>query len=143
MNKKIIWLLIGLGLLISIGSTFATQDIMEIMFAPAKAHEGIVDLGATKDAVGKEVFENSSQVWLNANLGMGCFVNNQLVSDSTLQTEMNNVKYAGSLTDFCQKVKWGDYNKSVISTSNQAPLIVRITKFLLRMTIVLSITMVL
>jgi hypothetical protein len=43
--------LIGVGLLVSFGSTFATQDIMEVMFAPSKAHEGIVDLGATKDAV--------------------------------------------------------------------------------------------
>lgn len=143
MNKKVIWFLIGVGLLVSFGSTFATQDIMEVMFAPSKAHEGIVDLGATKDAVWNEVFKSSTQVWLTDNLWAWCFVNNQSISQKDIQTQMANVKYTWSEKDFCEKILWWDNNKSVISTSTQAPLIVRITKFLLRMTIVLSITMVL
>lgn len=42
--------------------------------------------------------------------------------------------------EFCTTVLWGDWDVHVLTT--QAPLIVRIAKFLLRITIVLSITMV-
>lgn len=142
MNKKIFWILIGFGFMFSLGSVFATPDIMEVMFGPAKAHEWIVDLGADKEAVGKEVFMSSTQPGFTENLGIGCFINNQHVSDKELQTEKDNVKYTGTLSDLCA-LKGGDYNKSMLSAPTQAPLIVRITKFLLRLTIVLSVTMVL
>lgn len=93
MKKHIVWLLISIGLLCSVGVGFAAQDVMEVMFAPAKAHENIVDLWADKQAVGDEVFRSSIQIWS--------------------------------------------------TTTTQAPLLVRITKFLLRMVVVLSVTMVL
>ncbi len=143
MNKKIIWFLIGVGLCMSLGTTFAIQDIMEVMFAPAKAHEWLVDLGATKEAVGNEVFKESTQIWVNSNFGKWCFVNKQRISEANIQKQIDAAKYVWSKTDFCQKILWGDQDVSMISTETQAPLIVRITKFLLRMTIVLSITMVL
>lgn len=143
MNKKIFWILIGFGFAFSLGSVFAAPDIMEVMFGPAKAHEWIVDLGADKEAVGNEVFKSSTQVWLTENLWAWCFVNNQSISQKDIQTQIINTKYTWSEKDFCEKILWGNNNKSVISTSTQAPLIVRITKFLLRLTIVLSVTMVL
>lgn len=143
MNKKIFWILIGFGFMFSLGSVFATPDIMEVMFGPAKAHEWIVDLGADKEAVGKEVFMSSTQPGFTENLGIGCFVNNQHISKSDLETQMANVKYTSTVVDFCEKILWGDYNKEMLSAPTQAPLIVRITKFLLRLTIVLSVTMVL
>lgn len=127
----------------SLGRVFATPDIMEVMFGPAKAHEWIVDLGATKDSVGKEVFLSSIQPGFTENLGIGCFVNNQHISKNDLETQIANLKYTGTEKDFCEKILWGEYGKDLLEAPTQAPLIVRITKFLLRLTIVLSVTMVL
>jgi hypothetical protein len=56
---------------------------------------------------------------------------------------MEQSLYQGDERTFCQDVLGGDMDISVFDTEKQAPLIVRITKFLLRITIVLSITMVL
>lgn len=147
MNKKKFWILIGFGFMFSLGSVFATPDIMEVMFGPAKAHEWIVDLGADKEAVGKEVFLSSVQPGFTENLGIGCFVNNQHISSSELKTKMASAKYTETATQtqkiFCEKILWGEYGKSLFEAPTQAPLIVRITKFLLRLTIVLSVTMIL
>lgn len=142
-KKQIIWLFITFGLLLLVNNTFAAKDIMEVMFEPAKSFEKIIDLWNTKDAVGNEVFRESQQFWLEENAWKWCFVNGQLVPAATIQWQMKQVKYTWSESSFCQEILGGDQNVSAFDSSKQAPLIVRITKFLLRMTIVLAITMVL
>jgi hypothetical protein len=73
MEKKIFY---GLGLLsllfgglFLVNQTNAASDIMEIMFAPARSFEKIIDLGTTKNAVGDEVFRQSTSVGLAENFG--------------------------------------------------------------------------
>jgi hypothetical protein len=62
-KKSEYFVLFGLILTIaSFSTSFAAQDIMEIMFAPARDHEKIVDLGQTKEAVGNEVFKEGTDV---------------------------------------------------------------------------------
>lgn len=125
MKKHIIWFLIVFGVLFSIWTTFATQDIMEVMFAPAKAQEKLIDLGTSKDQVGDEVFRWSTKIWLTKK---GCFIGEtQKTSFTTEQVCKDN---------------GGTWYKSNIKTTEQAPLLVRVTKFILRITIVLSITMI-
>lgn len=143
-SKKIIisFFLFGI-LLINISSTFAVRDIMDIMFEPAKSYEKIIDLWSDKNAVGNEVFKESTQLGFNENFGNGCFVNGQLIPNKTLQDQKNQAWYQWSDKSFCQDILWWDMDVSVVDSKTQAPLIVRITKFLLRMTVVLAITMVL
>ena len=128
---------------VNISSTFAVRDIMDIMFQPAKWYEKVVDLWSTKNAVGNEVFRESTNIWFNEGFGNGCFVNKELIPNATLESQMKDAWYQWDKEVFCEAVLGGDYDISVIWTEKQAPLIVRITKFLLRITIVLAITMVL
>ena len=124
-HKHIIWLVILLGLFFSFSSTFATKDIMEVMFAPAKAQEKLIDLGVSKDDVWDEVFRSSTKIWLTKK---GCFIG-----------EVNKPNFTSK--EICEK-NWGVFYKTNIKIQEQAPLLVRITKFVLRITIVLSITMI-
>jgi hypothetical protein len=104
----------------------SAQDLMEQAFSSARTYDTIIDMWNTKDAVWNELLRESSTVGVNDNFGHWCFINEQFVNiDENDCTE-----------------QWGDWNIQAISASTNPPLIVRITKFLLRMTIVLSITMV-
>ncbi|MDD3263105.1 MAG: hypothetical protein PHR61_04660 [Candidatus Absconditabacteria bacterium] len=142
--KKIIVGLFTFVLLgINISNTFAVRDVMDIMFQPAKGYEKVIDLGSTKNAVGNEVFKESTNVGFNDNFGNGCFVNNQHIEQSIIESQMDQVGFQGTEREFCENVLGGDYDINTLGGETQAPLIVRITKFLLRLTIVLSITMVL
>ncbi len=105
--------------------TFA-QDLMEQAFGAARSYDAILDLWNTKDSVGNEVLRESVSVWINENMWQWCFINDQFLNvDQNQCTEM-----------------WWDWDIQAIDVGAKAPLLVRITKFLLRMTIVLSITMV-
>ncbi len=108
-----------------LSTTFA-QDLMEQAFSTAKTYDRIIAIGNTKDAVWNKVLRESASVWLNENAGQGCFINGQF----------KNIDETGC------KEQWWDRDIQAISIDTKAPLIVRITKFLLRMTIVLAITMV-
>jgi hypothetical protein len=161
-KKIIVWLFTFVLLWINISNTFAVRDVMDIMFQPAKWYEKVIDLGSTKNAVGNEVFKESTNVWFNVNLSNVCKVWWQIIAEDlwdskfsdwvewalfnkTLDEYKQEVWYQWSNEDFCQIVLWGTYETKTFTwdTETQAPLIVRITKFLLRLTIVLSITMVL
>lgn len=142
-RKIIIWLFLFGVLLINISSTFAVRDIMDVMFQPAKWYEKVIDLWSTKNAVGNEVFKESTQLWFNENFGDGCFVNGQLINSDEIEKQIDESWYQWDSKSFCQDILWGDMDISAFDSEKQAPLIVRITKFLLRMTIVLAITMVL
>jgi len=122
-----------------ISSPASAAELIEEAFMPAKTHEAIINLGDTKDAVGNEILRES--VGLQTMLGNWCFVQGQRMSGPELDSEKSNIWYTGTRQQMCENILWGDWNVS--ATTSQAPLIVRITKFLLRITIVLSITMVL
>ncbi len=143
LKKITIWLLTFIILWVNISSTFAVRDIMDVMFQPAKWYEKIIDLGSTKNAVGNEVFKESTNVWFNDNFGNWCFVNWQRIDNDTLESQISESWYEWDEKSFCEEVLGGDMDISTLGWETQAPLIVRITKFLLRITIVLSITMVL
>lgn len=142
-KKYIIWLFLFIISLVSINSSFAVRDIMDVMFQPAKWYEKIVDLWSTKNAVGNEVFKESTQFGVEDNFGQWCFVDNQYIPSETLENQIEESWYQWSTRSFCQDVLWWDMDISAFTSEKQAPLIVRITKFLLRITIVLSITMIL
>jgi len=101
-------------------------------------HETIINLGEWKNAVGNEVFRE--WVIVQDNLGKWCFVDNKHIKDKDLEVQMKALNYTGESNTFCSQVLWGDWDISVLK--KEAPLIVRITKFLLRITMVLSVTMV-
>ncbi|HKL44203.1 MAG TPA: hypothetical protein VJ892_02915 [Candidatus Absconditabacterales bacterium] len=122
----ILTLVFSIGSVFLLSETFA-QDLMEQAFSTARSYDTIVDLGNTKDAVGNEVLRESVTVGVNNNnMGQGCFINGQ-------HTPVNETQCAE---------QGGDWNIQAMNVGSKAPLLVRITKFLLRMTIVLSVTMI-
>lgn len=104
----------------------SAQDLMEQAFNTARTYDTIIDIWNTKDAVWNEILRESASVGVNENFGQWCFINDQF----------KNIDKAS-----CDE-QWWDWNIQAIGTDTKPPLIVRITKFLLRMTIILSITMV-
>lgn len=118
----LIFALCGLFLL-NIGSA---QDLMEQAFQTAKSYDTVLDMWETKDAVWNNILREWSTVQIEDNFGNWCFINGQFVNVDE---------------NWCLE-RWWDRNIWSINISTKEPLIVKITKFLLRMTIVLSITMV-
>lgn len=104
----------------------SAQDLMEQAFEASRNYESIIDIWSTKNAVGNQLLRESQTVWVNDNFWKWCFIDNQ---------------YTSYTEDECSIRGW-DRNVSVLDTNSREPLMVRITKFLLRLTIVLSITMV-
>ncbi len=114
------------GLFLLNYSLAANWDLMKQAFETAKTYDTIIDLWDTRDAVWNEILRESASIWINENFGQWCFINGQF----------QNIDEDG-----CNE-QWWAWNIQAISTDTNPPLIVRITKFLLRMTIVLSITMI-
>lgn len=104
----------------------ANGDLMKQAFETAKSYDTILNLWDTKDAVWNNILRESTSIDTNENLGNWCFINWQFLNVNE---------------NWCLERGW-DRNVSMMNVSAQEPLIVRITKFLLRMTVVLSITMV-
>lgn len=121
----ILTLVFSIGSVFLLSETFA-QDLMEQAFSTARSYDTIINLWNTKDAVWNEVLRESVTVWVNDNLWQWCFLNWQYIpADETQCAEL-----------------WWDWNVQAMNIWSKAPLLVRITKFLLRMTIVLSVTMI-
>lgn len=115
------------------------EDLLEQAFSTAKSQETVIDLWSTTNAVGNEFLKES--VGLQWNFWQGCLLDGNMMNSNDLQAQKDSIWSSLSDTDFCQQVLWGDWNVPAVTT--QAPLIVRIAKWMLRLTIVLSITMVL
>lgn len=137
-------------------------DLLEQAFKPAMTNETIVNLWAGKNAVGNEVLRQ--WVVIQEDWGLGCFVQGNKVDGQELKKMVCENQYQwiwdskvggddctlpnGSLATisnnqkqpFCEEILWGDWKAAPIIY--EAPLIVRITKFLLRITMVLAVTMV-
>jgi len=125
------------------GEKIYAGDLLEEAFKPAMRHETIINLWAGKNAVGNEILRES--VVVQDSFGIWCFVQGQRWTKNQLDTKANEIWATGLVTnqnyvDFCQNILWGDWDVQVFQT--EAPLIVRMAKFLLRITMVLSVTMV-
>lgn len=122
-----------LSAILSVGLVFMSKqifaaDLLERAFRQSKQYDQVINLGNNKNAVGNELFQAGTNIWwVNQNLGQGCFINWVLNPDLWEQ----QCEAAG-----------GDFNVPVLDISTQDPLYVRITKFILRLTIILAITMV-
>lgn len=143
-------------------------DFLEQAFAPSKAQNTVVNPGNNAQAVGNEILREWLTVSLQNNFWQGCFLNNTLVPNfdqlyceqwlwwtrntvfvwpnECLNTPTGNVSqnnfWESNMNAFCSQILWWDRDLPVIQSWVRPPLIVRITKFILRMTIVLAITMV-
>ncbi len=134
MFKKIFWKHILIYILtfcfavsgLSLLSVVSAQDLMEQAFQTAREYDTIINLWNTKDSVWNEVLRESVSMWVNENFGQGCFINWQFLNVDRSQCDERG----------------GDWDIQLISAESNPPLLVRITKFLLRMTIVLAITMI-
>jgi len=117
-------------------------DLLEQAFEPAMTNETIVNLWAGKNAVGNEILRQ----WAGAQLDIGawCDINWTRSATYIITAQKNAAGFGGTESAFCTDVLWWTWDSSSISMSGttQAPLIVRIAKFLLRITMVLSVTMV-
>ncbi len=150
MNKKIIknniYIIIFLFILNFFGNFVEWQELIQQAFWPSIENETILNLWNTKDAVWNSVLRESvglQDAWLQDMFipWQWCFYLGQRLTIAELQELKKQAWSNQSDKDFCEKVLWWDQNVS--AWSSRAPLIVRITKFLLRITIVLSVTMVL
>lgn len=140
---KICFGIIGFFCILNIYLETRAEDLLEKAFYPAKVQETIIDLWNTKNAVGNEILRE--WVWLDANLLKWCVVNEQKILIKAVQKQMSDAWFNWTESVFCTDVLWGTWEDQVINapeTTTQAPFIVRIAKRLLRLTIVLSITMV-
>lgn len=144
-------------------------DFLEQAFAPSKAQNTVVNPGNNAQAVGNEILREGVTLSLQNNFGQGCFINNTLVPNfqqlyceqwlwgvvdnnflSTNNCIVNGTSYPlwanwpqeSNMSVFCGQVLWWDRDVPVLQWWVRPPLIVRITKFILRMTIVLAVTMV-
>ncbi len=114
------------------------EDLLEKAFYQAKVHETVINLWDTTNAVGNEILREwvGIQDWF----GQWCFVDWNRLSTNDIEDQKNTYWSSLSNQSFCEQVLWWDWDVPALTT--QAPLIVRIAKWLLRITIVLSITMV-
>ncbi|HMS90676.1 MAG TPA: hypothetical protein PKC87_00435 [Candidatus Absconditabacterales bacterium] len=118
------------------------QDLLEQAFEPAMSNETIINLGAGKNAVGNEILREG--VGGEVSFGAGCNINGQKISNNDITTQKDEAGFVGTEEAFCTNILGGEYNDNLIqgSLTTEAPLIVRIAKFLLRITMVLAVTMV-
>ena len=103
-------------------------DLMEEAFSPSMSYDTVINIWRNKKQVWDTVLREKTliEAW-DSPFQKACFLNWILKEwvDESWCTEL-----------------WWERKREIIDISSQAPLIVRITKFLLRMTIVLSISMV-
>jgi hypothetical protein len=139
-------------------------DLLEQAFSVSKNLDTIVNLGNEKDAVWNEVFHE--WVWIQEDLWQWCFLYWEKIDWNALKKQLCETKLGwnykwtiGANNDQCSLPNWTVkkidnsekqsycseiwWDRDVSGVVAKAPLIVRITKFLLRLTIMLSITMVL
>lgn len=112
--------------LVSLNSTTHADDLLETAFQESIANENIIMLWNGKDAVGNDVFREGQDIQTNARLKKTCFINNK---EFDVETE-----------EQCTTMWW---ERKRVDLVTRPPLMVRIAKFLLRITVALAITMVL
>jgi len=130
-NKRIIWLIIFLFWIISMFGSLKAQDLLEQAFKPSMVQNQVIDLWNTKEAVWNEVLRE----WVEVEIDLRRCKNS---GGQPIKVTWNTK--AKKKAD-CDRQSW--IRTDFIDVNTTPPLIVRIAKVLLRITIVLSITMVL
>lgn len=135
-------LLITSILIYSFGNKSYAGDLLEEAFKPAMTHETIIDLGNTKNAVGNEILRE--WVVIDVEVLRWCDINGRKIVKKEIIKQKKAANYSWTENEFCEKILWWVRKENLFQTSitTEAPLIVRIAKFLLRITMVLAITMV-
>lgn len=119
-------LLYSISLFFGIGKIVQADDLLESAFQESIANEHIIMLGNGKKAVGNDVFREWSDINTSSWLKKACFINGT-------EVEADNENHCNSM--------WGERKR--IDLQKRPPLVVRIAKLLLRLTVALAITMVL
>lgn len=130
-NKRILWLIVFLFWLVFMVGSIKAQDLLEQAFQPAVSRDQVIDLWNTKNAVWNEILRESVDVSVD-------FARCRDTEWQALSKDNKNIK---SEQD-CISV-WWIRDDTFIDQDTRQPLIVRIAKILLRITVVISITMVL
>ncbi|HPC34410.1 MAG TPA: hypothetical protein PLP73_02010 [Candidatus Absconditabacterales bacterium] len=101
---------------------------MEEAFSPSMSYDTVINIGRNKKQVGDTVLREKTLIEAgDSPFQKACF--------------LNGILQEGVDENGCLEIG-GERRKELIDIQSQAPLIVRIAKFLLRMTVVLSISMV-
>lgn len=145
-------------MVLSFYSQSYASDLLEKVIQPSKEYEQIVDLGNNKQAVGNEIFREGTSVDTKANLWcyknragdgdpISCQANGWFWNLGTQKCyEKAEIKVQGNKVEEkksnCETVAGGEWIFATgVAVSQKQPLIVRITTRLLRITVVLSVTM--
>ena len=133
-------------------------DLLEKVIQPSKEYEQIVDFWNNKDAVWNEIFREWTSV--NTQASLDCYKVKQWLDDAgscnswwwsrhiienkcyekiPSPVQWNNLQ---EKANNCRDVAWGErVFIAGIELAQKQPLIVRVTTWLLRITVVLSVTM--
>lgn len=131
-NKRILWLIVFLFWLVFMVGSIKAQDLLEQAFQPSVSRDQVIDLWNTKNAVWNEILRESVDVSVDLN---------RCRNTEWQPIDVDWSSKSAKESD-CIK-KWWIRDNSYVDTETRQPLIVRIAKILLRITVVISITMVL
>lgn len=152
-QQCIAWYLIMLSLTPSIAFM---QDVVDSIFQPSKNLNHIINIWNNKNAVGNEIFRGTTDVDINTSLSTPkCFMT-ELVNQEQCEAQPKNSRTrsngkcyiwpASSIDNenrcrvqWWERIQWKDIGWSLIMFEQRPPLIVRITQTLMRLTIALSI----
>lgn len=129
----------------SLSLGFAQNDVMDTIFQPSKNLDHIIVIGNSKNSVGNEVFRESKG--FDAHVGEGCFWVAHPSEDNcsgNFRKAAHGKCYVIPATTHndhasCQSFGGEWVSLTYAAFSNRAPLLVRITQTLLRLTIALAI----
>lgn len=127
---------------------FLQNDLLDVAFQPSKNLQHIINLWNNKNAVGNEIFRGSTDVDSHLGLTNACYT---LVPNMNSQTctwpyqKRDDAKCykipqtATTSEEACTSQGWEWRKLSYVKLAETPPLLVRITQTLLRLTIALSI----
>ena len=127
---------------------FLQNDLLDVAFQPSKNLQHIINIWNNKNAVGNEIFRGSTSVDSNLGLSNACYiiVPNMNASTCTWTYQKRDFPKCYKLpqTDTTSESactsQWWEWRKlSYAKLADTPPLLVRITQTLLRLTIALSI----
>ena len=135
------------------------DDLLETAFQESIANENIIILGNNKNAVGNEVFREGQEINSDTMLQKTCFINNAQSEVEPIvcaemwgtrhperllanKCDLNNdrIKIDNDTLETKCTTMWGERKR--FDLVSRPPLLVRIAKLLLRLTVALAITMV-
>lgn len=135
-----------------VGNVFAS-DLLDRAFQPSRDLQQVINIGIGKNAVGNEVFRGSTSTDQSLGLTKACYRVISSTGDDDCKAKKGNREknentcYAtpaleGATEANCASMGGQWTAVAFVSLTKNAPLLVRITRTLLRLTIAISITMI-